>query len=107
MIAAVPRFDPDVPRGLIGLLVAIAFGAFAGQLALRDTTDFTAGRVAFAGGAVAGLVALVAVAVAFVESETPLAEDGFARRVRPALTALVSLSLMSPVAFVLCLAIRR
>jgi len=107
MVVSVPRFDRDVPRGLLGLVATIGFGAFAGHLALRTSADFAAGRGAFAGAAVAGLAGLFAIAVAFIEVEVPLAEEGFARRVRPVLGVLVPLCLLAPIAFVLCLAIRR
>jgi hypothetical protein len=106
MIAAVPRFDPAVPRGLFAVLAAAIFGGVAGHLTLRHTAQFVGGRAAFAGAAVAALSALLAVGVAFVEAEAPLAEDGFARRVRPVLGVLVPFCLLAPAAFLLCLAIR-
>jgi hypothetical protein len=106
MVLAAPRFDEDVPRGLLGVLASLSFGALAGHLTLRHSTDFAAGRGAFVGAALAAVTALLAVAVAFLESEAPFAVDGFARRVRPVLGVLVPLCLLAPVAFLLCLAIR-
>jgi len=52
------------------------------------------------------LAALLAVATSFVEHSTPYPSPGFARRVRPALGALVPMAFASPVALVICLAVR-
>jgi hypothetical protein len=106
MIVTVPRFDADIPRGLLAVLGTASFGALAGHLSLRHSAEFAAGRGAFAGAAIGTITGLVAVAVAFLEAETPEAEDGLARQVRPLLGALVPLCLLAPVAFLLCLAIR-
>ncbi len=71
------------------------------------TDEFPGARGAFAGASVGVLAALFAVAVTFVEHTTPLAESGFARRVRPVLVVVVPVCVIAPVAFLLCLAIRR
>ncbi len=107
LVAAVPRFDDDVPRGLFGVLVSTVVAAAVGHLVLRDSTEFTGGRGLFVGAAIGVLVGLLAVALGFVEHVTPLAEAGFARRVRPALTVLVVLALVAPVGLLLCSAISR
>jgi hypothetical protein len=52
------------------------------------------------------LIAFLVVGVAFIERSAPMPRAGFARRVRPLLSSLMPLSLLAPVAFVLCLAIR-
>ncbi|MEO9133512.1 MAG: hypothetical protein ABI301_00730 [Jatrophihabitantaceae bacterium] len=108
LIAPTPRFDPEVPRGLLGVLASTAVGAALGYLLLKSDrfTDFIGGRGAFIGAAVGALVALFAVGVAFAERNVPIPEAGFARRVRPVLGVVVPLSLLAPVAFLLCLAIR-
>ena len=106
LIVTIPRFDADVPRGLLGLLGSAGFGGSAGYLTLHNSTDFVGGRGTFAGAALGALVALFAVAVAFAEHDAPLAEAGLARRVRPLLGVLVPLAFLAPVAFLLCLAIR-
>ena len=106
MIVTVPRFDPDVPRGLLGLLASAGFGGSAGYLTLRHSAEFFGGRGAFAGAAVGAVAGLFAVAVSFAEHGAPLAEHGFARRVRPLLGVLVPLAFLAPIAFLLCLAIR-
>ena len=107
MIVSTPRFDPEVPRGLLGLLGSTGLGGSVGYLTLRHSSEFTGGRGAYAGAALGALVGLFAVAVAFAEHEVPLAEGGFARRVRPVLGIVVPLAFLSPVAFLLCLAIRN
>lgn len=107
LVITAPRFDPAVPRGLLALLGSAAFGGSAGYLTLRHTAVLAGGRGAFAGAALGGLVALLAVGVAFAESDLPLAEAGFARRVRPLLGALLPVAFLGPVAFLLCLAIRQ
>lgn len=106
MIVAAPRFDAEVPRGLLAVLSSAVYGGVAGYLSLRHASAFVGGRAVFAGASIAALAALLAVATAFVEAEAPLAEDGFARRVRPVLGVLVPLCLLAPAAFLLCLAIR-
>lgn len=106
MVVTVPRFDEDIPRGLLALVGSTGFGVSAGYLTLRHSADFLGGRGAFAGAAIGALVGLLAVGIAFAESEVPLAEEGFARRVRPVIGVLVPVAFLSPVAFLLCLAIR-
>ncbi|WP_338184883.1 hypothetical protein [Jatrophihabitans sp.] len=106
MIVAAPRFDVEVPRGLLALLASTGFGGSAGYLTLRHSAEFIGGRGAFAGAALGAVVGLFGVAVAFIEHEVPLAEGGFARRVRPVLAVLIPFCLLAPVAFLLCLAIR-
>lgn len=106
MVITAPRFDQDVPRGLLALIGSAGFGGSAGYLTLRHSADFVGGRGAFAGAALGALVALFAVGVAFAESDVPIAEEGFGRRIRPVLGALMPVAFLAPVAFLLCLAIR-
>ncbi len=107
MVSAAPRFDADVPRGLFGVLVSTVVAAALGHLLLRDAHDFQGGRGLFVGAALGVLAALLAVAVAYIEQVTPLADAGFARRVRPVLSTLVVLALTAPVGLLLCAAISR
>ena len=106
LVAPVPHFDAKVQRGLLGVLGAAVLGAAVCYLTLRPVTQFAGGRSLFAGAALGALAALLAVAASFVEHSTPIPSPGFARRVRPVLGALVPLALASPVALVICLAIR-
>jgi hypothetical protein len=106
LIYAAPRFDSDVPRGLLAVLASAGLGGSLGYLMLRSSAEFVGGRGAFAGAALGALVALFAVATAFFEFELPAAAGGLARRLRPVLDAVLPLSVLAPAAYVLCLAIR-
>jgi hypothetical protein len=106
MLVATPRFDAEVPRGLLAVVASAAVGAVLGHLTLRNSSDFVGGRSVFVGAALGALVALLAVAVAFAEHGVPLAESGFPRRSRPLLSVLMPMALLAPVAFLVCLAIR-
>lgn len=105
-VVPTPRFDPDVPRGLLGVVAAAALGAAAGYLVLETNHDFAHGRGAFAGAAVGALVGLLAVAATFVLHTTPQPGSALGRRLRPAVGALMPLAVVAPAAFLLCLAIR-
>jgi hypothetical protein len=106
LVAPVPHFDAAVDRGLLAVLGAAVVGGAVGYLALRSVSAFAGGRSLFVGAALGALAALLAVATSFVEHSTPYPSPGFARRVRPALGALVPMAFASPVALVICLAIR-
>jgi hypothetical protein len=106
LMLAAPRFDPAVPRGLLAVVASTGLGGSIGHLMLRSDAEFLDGRGAFTGAALGALAAFFAVGVAFIERSSPLPSARFARRVRPVLSSLVPLSLLAPVAFVLCLAIR-
>ncbi len=106
LVAAFPRLDRDVPRGLIAVLGASVAGGAAGLVAMRGSLEFAGGRGAFVGALLGALVAVFAIAMAFLQSGVAVAEAGFARHVRPALTVLLSLCLMAPVGFLLCSALR-
>jgi hypothetical protein len=101
-----PRFDADVPRGLLGVIGSAAVGAVLGQLTLRNVTDFAQGRAAFVGAGLGALVALFGVAAAFLERGAPPAGPGFGRRGRPLVAVLLPVCLIAPIAFLLCLAVR-
>jgi hypothetical protein len=105
-VVAAPRFDPTVSRGLLAVVASAGLGGSIGHLMLRSDAEFLGGRGAFAGAALGALIAFLAVGVAFIERSAPMPRAGFARRVRPLLSSLMPLSLLAPVAFVLCLAIR-
>lgn len=106
LVLAAPRFDPTVARGLLAVIASAGLGGSIGHLMLRTDAEFLGGRGAFAGAALGALIAFLAVGVAFIERSAPVPRRGLARRLRPLLSSLMPLSLLSPVAFVLCLAIR-
>jgi hypothetical protein len=112
LLVPAPRFDPDVPRGLLAVVASAGLGGSVGYLMLQSgqLVDLRGGRGAFVGAASGALVALLAIGVAFVEHDTDqLATarvSGFGRRMRPVLGALLPLALLAPIAFLLCLAVR-
>lgn len=108
LVYCAPRFDPEVPRGLLAVAAAAGVGGSLGYLLLQSDrlVELHGGRGAFLGAALGALIALFAVGVAFVEHGAPLPRSQFGRRVRPVLGVLVPLAVLAPVAFLLALAIR-
>src|SRR4051812_30912547 len=106
LLLPAPRFDPDVPRGLLALVASAGLGGSVGYLMLRGQTDFLGGRSAFVGAALGALAGLLAIATAFVLYSTPEPDGSFRRRLRPVLSAALPIAVLAPVAFLLCLAIR-
>jgi hypothetical protein len=106
LLLPAPRFDPAVPRGLLGLIASAGLGGSVGYLMLRHVADFDAGRATFAGGALGALTGLLAVAAAFVLHTTPVPAAALGRRLRPVLAAVAPIAVVAPVAFLLFLAIR-
>lgn len=101
-----PRFDPAVPRGLLGLIASAGFGGSIGYLILHGAAGFDGGRATFAGAAVGALAGLLAIASAFVLHTTPEPAGALGRRLRPVLSAVLPVAVIAPVAFLLFLAIR-
>lgn len=108
LLYSYPRFDPEVPRGLLAVLASAGLGGSVGYLMLQSGTDnaFIDGRGAFVGASLGALIALLAVGAAFIDHALPAPESGPARRLRPVLGVLLPLSVLAPVAFLLCVAIR-
>lgn len=106
LIMPAPRFDPHVSRGLIAVVASTAVGALVGYLTLRTVSEFTGSSGLFLGGSLGVLVALVAVGLAFAESSAAPVASAWGRRLRPVLAAALPISVLAPVAFLLCLAIR-
>jgi hypothetical protein len=105
MVAPVPRFDPMVPRGLLAVVVGAAVGAAIGYLRLHDTIEFTSNRSVYLGASVGAVVSLFAVGAAYVQRGSP--PRGRVRAVaRNVSGVLLSLSLLAPVGYLLCLVIR-
>ena len=102
----VPRFDQDVARGLLALVVSAAAGAGVGYLMLHSQQRFGDARGAFVGAALGVLAALVSVACSFVLYTTPVPGARWAARLRVAVTALLPIAVLAPPAFLLCLAVR-
>lgn len=108
MIVAAPRFDPAVPRGLLGVVASTGLGGSIGYLMLQSGgySEFVDGRGTFLGASLGALVALLAVGVAFLEHGLDKPASALAGRLRPAVAAFVPLALIAPLAYLLCLAIR-
>ncbi len=106
LVLPVPRFDPEVPRGMLGLVGATVVGGAVGYLTLHDHAEFVGGRSVFLGAALGAVAAFLAVAAAFLLHgvDTPFARVGAV--VRPVCVGLLPLCVLAPGAFLLCLAIR-
>jgi hypothetical protein len=106
MVLPFPRFDADVPRGVLALIFSAAVGGALGYLILRSDAAFADGRAIFIGAALGALAGLLAVAAAFVLATTPDPETRLGPPLRPVLAAVLPLCLLAPAGFLLCLAIR-
>jgi hypothetical protein len=106
MVLPAPRFDPAVGRGLLALIGSAGIGGSLGYLMLKDQATFTDARSTFAGAAFGALAGLLAVATAFTVHTTPHPATVIGRGLRPVLSVLLPIAVISPVAFLLCLAIR-
>jgi hypothetical protein len=106
LIAPVPRFDPDAPRGLLAVVAAALVGGGVGYLLLRHQSDFPHGRSLFVGAACGLLAALLAVAGSFAVRSVPAVEGRWRGRIRDLVTVPIALAILAPAAFLLCLAIR-
>jgi hypothetical protein len=108
LVYSAPRFDPEVPRGLLAVAASAGLGGSLGYLLLQSDRliELHGGRGAFLGAALGVLIGLFAVGVGFIEHGTPMPGSRFGQRMRPVLGALLPLAVLSPIAFLLCLAIR-
>jgi hypothetical protein len=105
MVWPVPRFDPNVSRGLLAVVVGAAVGAVATYVRLHNTVEFSGGRSLYLGASIGAIVSLFAVGMAFVEYGLPRA--GRVRTLaRPIAGTLIALGLVSPIGYLLCLIIR-
>lgn len=120
LVVPAPRFDTDVPRGLLGVVAGAGVGGAVSYLLLRDSLGSASlgsaslgsaglggGRSVFIGAALGALAGLVAIAVAFVLHGLPEPASTLRRNLRPAVAALLPMFAVAPVAFLLCLAIRN
>lgn|GEM_PF-1608629 len=100
----VPRFDPAVDRGLPAVVVGVLAGALVGLLGLRRVIEFSGGRGAFVGAAIAAVACLLSIGAAFsgVRASTlPAVPVGRAVRLRPVAAVLMTVALSTPAAYVL------
>lgn len=106
LVLPAPRFDQEVPRGLLAVLGSVAVGGAVGYLLLKTQHEFAHGRAVFVGAALGAMTGLLAVAAAFVLHTTPRPASAVGRGSRPVVAALLPLCLTAPAAFLLCLAVR-
>ena len=106
LVVPVPRFDPEVPRGLLAIVAAAAVGAGVASTILRNQSGYEQGRADFIGAAIGALAGLLAIATSFVLFTTPDPVGRLRWISRPLFAALLPVCLLAPAAFLLCLAIR-
>lgn len=106
LVLPAPRLDADVPRGLLAVAASAACGGTIGYLMLRSVAEFIGGRGAFAGAALAAVVAFLGVGMSFSQHTGTGEVSAFGRLLRPVLSTVIPLALLAPVAYILCLAIR-
>ncbi|WP_375480521.1 hypothetical protein [uncultured Jatrophihabitans sp.] len=106
LVAPVPRFDAAVPRGLLALVGSAGVGAAVGSLLLRDVHAFADGRAVFVGAGLGALAGLLSVAASFVLHSANRPASALGARLRPVVGTLLPVSVLAPVAFLLCLSVR-
>ncbi len=95
-----PRFDASVPNGLTAVAAAAVVGAVVGFVRLHGTVEFTSARSVFLGAAVGAVASLLGVGCAFLPADVPRPW------LRPIYLVLLPLTLVAPVGYLLCLAVR-
>jgi hypothetical protein len=112
-----PRFDPTIDRGLPAVIVGVAVGAGVGLLWLRRIIDFTGGRGAFAGAAVAAVACLLSIGAAFAAGHSTMGasaaaavpnvapEPSWAIRLRPVAAVLMTIAFSAPAGYVVITAL--
>jgi hypothetical protein len=105
--AVVPglRFEPEVPRGLGGVIASLVVGGIVGFVRLHGTVEFSTGRAVLLGAALGVIVGLLGVGFSYV-THTLQTSSTAARVFRPVLAAVLPLAVLAPVAYVLALAIQ-
>ena len=100
-----PRFDPDVPRGLTGVVLGTAAGAAVGVYLVRHLSQFSTERAVLYCAGIAAASALVGVATSLISYSSPLTGPVArpARLLRPVALALLPIMLVAPGAYVLFL----
>ena len=128
-----PRFDPDVPRGLMAVGLATVAGTAAGVAALNSSANFTTTQATLFAAVIALVAALTAVSVAMIAHgvavgtvvavdgqaavstgshagtgvtgsiDVPVDRPDAAAVLRPIAVAVVPLALVSPVSYLLLL----
>ena len=100
------RFDPEVSRGLLAVVASVIAGAVVTLVRLRNSVEFTGQRALLLGAGIALVTALFAVGAAFIAHTATLPSGRVARICRPLAGTMLVLALTSPIAYLLCLALR-
>jgi hypothetical protein len=104
-VLAAPRFDPEVDRGLPAVVLGVLAGAAVGLIVLRSLIDFTGGRGAFVGAAVAAVGCLLSIGTSFAGAHSTLDADAdrspWVLRLRPVAAVLMTIALSAPAGYVL------
>jgi hypothetical protein len=106
LVMPAPRFDPAVDRGLLAVIASAGLGGSVGHLLLGAENGFLDQRGVFVGAACGALVGLLAVAAAFLVRSAQPDAGRAAAVLRPLVAVALPMSLLAPVAFLLCLAVR-
>jgi hypothetical protein len=99
-----PRFDPTVDRGLPAVVLGVLSGAAVGLVVLRRLIDFTGGRGAFVGAAVAAVACLLSIGASFAGAHSTLevaSEPAWVLRLRPVAAVLMTIAFCAPAGYVL------
>jgi hypothetical protein len=99
------RFEPEVPRGLGGVIASLVVGGIVGFVRLSGTVEFSTGRAILLGAALGVIAGLVGVGSSYVTHTLRTSPAG-ARAFRAVLEAVLPLAVVAPVAYVLVLAIQ-
>jgi hypothetical protein len=100
------RFEPEVPRGLGGVIASLVVGGIVGFVRLHGTVEFSTGRAVLLGAALGVIVGLLGVGFSYVTHTLQTSSTPAARVFRPVLAAVLPLAVLAPVAYVLALAIQ-
>jgi hypothetical protein len=110
-----PRFDPEVARGLFGVVAGTVVGGACGLVLLKDVDGFGLARAAWVAPVMAAVAALLSVGAGFIvhglpetHPADPTTDAGPYHEGDPSLLPVVSvllpLALSAPVAYLLCIA---
>lgn len=105
LVTPLGRFDPQVSRGVLAMLLGAVAAAVLAQLWLRHDIDFAGARALFLGFSVGAVAGVIAIGMAFMRYDSE-PEQGWARRLQPVYAVLIPLCFTAPLGYLLYLAIR-
>ena len=100
-VLPVPRFSDEVPHGVLGVGLAVAFGTLAGAAHALGVRQVDLAEGALLGALVGGTAALVAVGVGYVARTVEPRQVRFAQLAIPYLRVALPLALTAPVAYLI------